>query len=71
METIKGWIARLTNRTSTSPTSDATPPTRDFDQERETNRAGQMSADDRAWETESKQRETTNQAAKQTPPRTD
>ena len=51
MDTIKGWIARLTRQTRTTSAPN-TPPlsTRDFDQERETGRTGQMSADDRAWE---------------------
>ena len=62
METIRNLIARLTKQTSTrSPSNAPQTAARDFDQERETGRTGQMSAADRAWETESKQRAKANQ----------
>jgi hypothetical protein len=54
METITRWINRLL-KPKQAPTTPSEPvPPRDFAQERETTRTGQMSAEDQAWETQRK-----------------
>jgi hypothetical protein len=64
MNTITAWITRqltalrsLVKRTSTRETISQVRPERDFVQERETARSGQMSAEDQGWEAETRARD--------------
>jgi hypothetical protein len=64
METIKGWVRRqITNLRSLSKQKNTwdevsqAAPLRDFTKERETTRAGQMSAEDQQWEAETQARD--------------
>ena len=56
MDTIKAWINRLMQ-----PKRAQMPPGesqgRDYTQDRETTRAGQLSADDQLWEADTRQRD--------------
>ena len=56
MDAIKAWINRLMH-----PTRAQTPPekapSRDYAQERAATRAGQMSAEDKAWEADTRERD--------------
>jgi hypothetical protein len=56
VDTIKTWIARLTQSKHPQPSVDNRQSPRDFTTERETTRAGQLNAEDQAWESDRKQR---------------
>jgi hypothetical protein len=56
VDAIKAWINRLTHPTHAQTPPDAAP-SRDYAQERETARTGQMSAEDKAWEADTRQRD--------------
>lgn len=74
METAEAWMTRLVNalrtrvrRSGARGTVAPTGPERNFTQERESDRTEQMSADDRAWESESKDRDRKSRAHDQHP----
>ena len=56
MDAIKAWINRLTHPTHAQTPPDAAP-SRDYAQERAATRAGQMSAEDKAWEADARRSE--------------
>ena len=56
MDKISAWIKRLTQPKRAQMPPEAAP-SRDYAQERETTRTGQMSAEDRAWEADTRQRD--------------
>ena len=56
MDAIKAWINRLMHPTrAQTPQEEA--PSRDYAQERAATRAGQLSAEDKAWEADTRQRD--------------
>ena len=57
MNTIKTWIARLTHGKHPPPPVDDRSLPRDFEKERETTRAGQLNAEDQAWESDRQHRD--------------
>ena len=56
MDTIKTWIARLTRAKHPQALVDDRSLPRDFETERETTRAGQLNAEDQAWESDRQHR---------------
>ncbi len=62
MDTIREWIGRLMRQRMRNDRPERTPE-RDYRSERETDRAGGMSADDQAWEKQALQRNRDAQAA--------
>lgn len=71
MNTLRSLIKRMTDgarsRGRQEPTA-ANPPPRDFTEERESDRVGNLSEEDQAWEAASRKRNRDTQARDQRPP---
>lgn len=68
---MMGTARRLVRRRSPEPDTGSADVPRDYNVERETDRVGAMSAEDRAWETASRERNRAAEAGEQSPPERD
>ena len=71
IDAITGSARRLVRRRPADTAAGAPDAPRDYKDERETDRRGAMSAEDRAWETASRERSREADARKESPPEQD